>query len=54
MLISQVMGVAGPYRKMTPGLQATYQQPIGTGLQRRTNKVQNLDRLFKTPVQGIA
>ena len=54
MLISQVMGITGPYRKMTPGLQQTYTQPVGGGLQRRTNKVQNLDRLIKTPIQGMA
>ena len=36
------------------GFQQTFQQPEGQGLQRKTNKVQNLDRMFKTPVQGVA
>lgn len=36
------------------GFQQTFQQPEGQGLQRKTNKVQNLDRIFKTPVQGVA
>ena len=36
------------------GFQQTFRQPSGEGLQRRTNKVQDLDRLFKTPMQGVA
>jgi len=54
MLVSQIMGVQGAYRRLTPGLQQTFRQPSGEGLQRRTNKVQNLDRLIKTPMQGVA
>jgi len=54
MLVSQILGVQGAYRRLTPGLQQTFQQPEGQGLQRKTNKVQNLDRIFKTPVQGVA
>ena len=54
MLVSQILGVQGAYRRLTPGLQQTFKQPEGEGLQRKTNKVQNLDRIFKTPVQGVA
>mgnify|MGYP006397606907 CR=1 FL=1 len=36
------------------GFQQTFRQPEGQGLQRRTNKVQDLDRLIKTPMQGVA
>ncbi len=54
MLVSQIMGVQGAYRRLTPGLQQTFRQPSGEGLQRRTNKVQDLDRLIKTPMQGVA
>ena len=36
------------------GFQQTFRQPEGQGLQRRTNRVQDLDRLIKTPMQGVA
>ena len=36
------------------GLQSTFSQTQGAGLQRKTNKVQNLDRLIKTQIQGVA
>jgi hypothetical protein len=36
------------------GLQSTFSQKQGTGLNRKTNKVQDLNRLIKTPIQGVA
>ena len=54
MLVSQILGVQGAYRRLTPGFQQTYQQPSGAGLQRRTEEVQNLAKLIKTPMQGVA
>ena len=54
MLASQVFGIQGPYMKLTPGLQSTYEPAKEGGLERKTNKVSNLDNMMKTPLQRVS
>ena len=54
MLASQVFGIQGPYMKLTPGLQSTYEPAKEGGLERKTNKVQNLENMMKTPFQRVS
>ena len=54
MLSSQVFGIQGPYMKLTPGLQSTYEPAKEGGLERKTNKVQTLENMMKTPFQRVS
>ena len=53
-LVSKFVGVSNPIIRQTAGLQSTWTGMASQPIKRRTNKVQDLDRLFRTPMQGVA
>ena len=53
-LVSKFVGVSNPMTRQTAGLQSTWTGMASQPIKRRTNKIQNLNRLIKTPIQGVA